>query len=610
MGAIACEYEFGGGVVISTPTAALPPLLRKTAKLNLSLSPNYVVTPNASDFFSKVQSFQSFHYSVEEDSFNWTCYVFNYVERSVNYQHFLKVNDKALESLCRKVTLKIAELLLDWNISYLRSEFSANSVKSELDDLQIIEKLSHAHRVRLKEDDLWFNRNIEQRMNINLESIAAVEDRLKKLPRDILDLFEQPDPDSIEPPKITFIDKLFGAAKEKLNNHDIELNLLEKQKELIKEDNKLVDALNEKARQEYAIWINQYSSLISAANEASVKTAETISLYESGENILPFVSEVLKNSEITKLVDADFEREVSGSGDHLVLNYRMPAIDDIPRTKEKRYLKTKYEWKIIEYSDKEFQKVYSDIIYSILFRLLNELFTSDYANQVKRITFNGWVNSLNRKNGKHENKFILSLSVERDTFTDLVLKNIDPKQTFRALKGISGVNLSEMTPINPILQLNKTDSRFVEANQILSNVDESVNLALMDWEEFEHLVRELFEKEFEANGGEVKVTQSSRDGGVDAIAFDPDPIRGGKIVIQSKRYTNVVGVSAVRDLYGTVLNEGATKGIIVTTSHYGSDAYEFANGKPLTLLDGNNLLALLEKHGYKAKIDIRETRDS
>jgi len=25
------------------------------------------------------------------------------------------------------------------------------------------------------------------------------------------------------------------------------------------------------------------------------------------------------------------------------------------------------------------------------------------------------------------------------------------------------------------------------------------------------------------------------------IAFDPDPIRGGKIVIQAKRYTNVVG---------------------------------------------------------------------
>jgi restriction endonuclease len=90
--------------------------------------------------------------------------------------------------------------------------------------------------------------------------------------------------------------------------------------------------------------------------------------------------------------------------------------------------------------------------------------------------------------------------------------------------------------------------------------------------------------------------------------FDPDPIRGGKIVIQAKRYTNTVGVSAVRDLYGTVLNEGATKGILVTTADYGPDAYEFAKGKPLTLLSGSNLLQLLEKHGHKAKIDLREAK--
>ncbi|HLO12683.1 MAG TPA: restriction endonuclease, partial [Pseudoneobacillus sp.] len=53
----------------------------------------------------------------------------------------------------------------------------------------------------------------------------------------------------------------------------------------------------------------------------------------------------------------------------------------------------------------------------------------------------------------------------------------------------------------------------------------------MDWQDFEQLIRELFEKEFNTSGGEVKTTQASRDGGVDAVAFDPDPIRGGKIVI-------------------------------------------------------------------------------
>ena len=135
-------------------------------------------------------------------------------------------------------------------------------------------------------------------------------------------------------------------------------------------------------------------------------------------------------------------------------------------------------------------------------------------------------------------------------------------------------------------------------------------MAAIDWQDFENLIREIFDKEFNVNGGEVKITQASHDGGVDAIAFDPDPIRGGKIVIQAKRYTNVVGVSAVRELYGTVVNEGAAKGILVTTSNYGSDAYTFAQGKPITLLNGANLLSLLEKHGYRARINLKEAKDS
>ena len=131
----------------------------------------------------------------------------------------------------------------------------------------------------------------------------------------------------------------------------------------------------------------------------------------------------------------------------------------------------------------------------------------------------------------------------------------------------------------------------------------------MNWQDFEQLIRELFELEFNQSRGEIKITRVSRDGGVDAVAFDPDPIRGGKIVIQAKRYTNVVGVSAVRDLYGTVLNEGATKGILVSTADYGPDAYSFAKDKPITLLNGNNLLHLLQKHGHKAKIDLKEAKE-
>ena len=88
------------------------------------------------------------------------------------------------------------------------------------------------------------------------------------------------------------------------------------------------------------------------------------------------------------------------------------------------------------------------------------------------------------------------------------------------------------------------------------------------------------------------------------MIFDPDPQHGGKSVVQAKRYNNVVDVSAVRYLCGTVLNEGAARGILVTTSKYGRDAYDFVSNKPLVLIDGQNLLALLAKHGYRFKIEL------
>src|SRR6266849_5516188 len=145
------------------------------------------------------------------------------------------------------------------------------------------------------------------------------------------------------------------------------------------------------------------------------------------------------------------------------------------------------------------------------------------------------------------------------------------------------------------------DPRFVEEEDIISGLDNRANLLLLTPREFESLITNLFEK----MGLETRQTRPSRDGGVDCVAYDPRPIFGGKVVIQAKRYKNTVGVSAVRDLFGTMQNEGASKGILVATSGYGKASYEFAEGKPLELLSGSNLLYLLNEHaGIEAKIEM------
>ena len=56
------------------------------------------------------------------------------------------------------------------------------------------------------------------------------------------------------------------------------------------------------------------------------------------------------------------------------------------------------------------------------------------------------------------------------------------------------------------------------------------------------------------------------------------------------------------------MNEGKMKGILVATSYFGNDAYDFANGKPLKLIDGARLFGLLENHGHKAHINLKEAK--
>jgi restriction system protein len=304
----------------------------------------------------------------------------------------------------------------------------------------------------------------------------------------------------------------------------------------------------------------------------------------------------------------DFDLDYNEDTKILIVEYQLPTLHHLPNIKEVRYIKSKDKIQEIYFSEKELVKLYDDLIYQIILRSLHELFDVDTGNKLDAIIFNGWVTAIDKAHGNETVGCIVSIQVSKDEFMAINLARVDAKACFKLLKGVGSSQLHSLTPIPPIMQIDKSDRRFVNSHAVVDAMDDATNLAAMSWEDFEHLIRELFEKEFKQYGGECNVTRASRDGGVDAIAFDPDPIRGGKIVIQAKRYTKTVGVSAVRDLYGTVLNEGANKGILVTTADYGPDSYEFAKGKPLTLLNGANLLNLLARHGHRAKIDLQAAR--
>jgi restriction system protein len=413
-------------------------------------------------------------------------------------------------------------------------------------------------------------------------------------------------------PKIGVFDKLIpGRAKLKIDQA-IQLNT-QRNKQWTQEL-KDIQARNEASLQAYNETLKawelgrQKHEADLAAQKAAIKQKQKAYEAKDQTAILGLCEIVLSRTAHALLPSPEFEIEYNPESKALIVEYSLPPPAVLPSLKEVRYVKTRDEFVDVNYSDDEQGRLYDSVVYQICLCVLHDLFRADTSDTLQAITFNGWVTSVDPATGKETTACIMSITAPREKFLDIDLARVEPRACFRSLKGVGSSKLHSITAIAPICTISREDSRFIPGRDVADKLAAGFNLATMEWEEFEQLIREVFAREFSVNGGEVKVTQASRDRGVDAIAFDPDPIRGGKIVIQAKRYTNTVDVSAVRDLYGTVLNEGANKGILVTTADYGPDAYQFAADKPLTLLNGANLLHLLEKYGHPVRIDLHEAK--
>jgi hypothetical protein len=106
--------------------------------------------------------------------------------------------------------------------------------------------------------------------------------------------------------------------------------------------------------------------------------------------------------------------------------------------------------------------------------------------------------------------------------------------------------------------------------------------------EFEDMVVEYFQ----AMGHKAKRTGSIGDHGVDVVI---DAKNGEKWIAQCKRWRGNVGESIVRDFYGVIQHEKADKGAIITTGVFSNQAKDWAKGKPILLMEGDEFLGQLKK---------------
>ncbi|WP_030671721.1 restriction endonuclease [Streptomyces rimosus] len=293
-----------------------------------------------------------------------------------------------------------------------------------------------------------------------------------------------------------------------------------------------------------------------------------------------------------------FPRRVRAAYDpaarQLVLDWELPGFDIVPEAKAVRYMYAADQDKDVARPVTQRRTAYRDVLAQSVLLVLHDLFAADASGTLDSVTVNGFVDDVDPATGRPAQIFLATVSAPRTAFQQLHLAQVSAVECLTdGLRGQLSARPDQRAAVRPARQPGD-----VGGGVVTHGGEDEPDLFSMDPIAFEGLVAELFR----AMGMQALTTQRSGDGGVDVDALDPDPIRGGKIIVQVKRYRNTVPPTAVRDLFGTVQSEGANKGVLVTTSRFGPGAHAFANGKPLTLVSGPELVDLLARHGLRGRL--------
>lgn len=125
-------------------------------------------------------------------------------------------------------------------------------------------------------------------------------------------------------------------------------------------------------------------------------------------------------------------------------------------------------------------------------------------------------------------------------------------------------------------------------------------LKTLEWKLFEDVCMEYLR----IKNCEASVTCIGADGGIDIKVTD---INGHVIAIAQCKawYKKAIGVSHIRELFGVMAAEKVKHGIFLTTSEFSDEAKEFAKGKALILIDGDEFIRIVNglREADRARID-------
>ena len=163
-------------------------------------------------------------------------------------------------------------------------------------------------------------------------------------------------------------------------------------------------------------------------------------------------------------------------------------------------------------------------------------------------------------------------------------------------------NSDEEEALTPDRQLDQVYKMYQKniAAELLDKV-----LTLISPKIFEQLVVDLLVAMGYGDKDSARVTQYSKDGGIDGIIYE-DKLGLDKIYLQAKQWKNPVGSKEVQQFSGALAGKKALKGVFITTSTFTSGAVKFVetvSNQKIILIDGERLSLLMFQYNIGVQPD-------
>ncbi|GAA4987427.1 restriction endonuclease [Actinopolymorpha pittospori] len=380
-------------------------------------------------------------------------------------------------------------------------------------------------------------------------------------------------------------------------------------------------------REQEAARVARVEELLRAHNDASAPERQRILAHNAA--IDAFRDRVMSGDReaVSEYFTQAFESVTDSGGfprDHrfayvpesklLLVEWRVPGVDVVPREREFRYNKSTdsvgvHRWRPIA----EVRRIHARLLAQLALRATNVAFSADPGELVQTVVFDGVTSGrvpkdedapTGRRRGRTgpaaddqaevgSTVCLISMSASRRHFAKLRLDDIDDplEQVRKHFGALVSAYPDELSGITPILTYDLADPHLsVPASTKVPNLIDAPA------EEFGRLMERLLERM-----GYAVAAVPGVDGNYLASRGTDDGVENA--VVHVRRHTGLLETAEVRALQSAVRREHAQVGILLTSGGLDPQAYEYAHGRPLRLYDGHNLVALCRQYDLPARLE-------